>query len=102
MGYAIEERDCFEEYESRAKEKSYIDDYRDAYRRVRQFSSTIVSLDGGRNTDEVFQGSRKFKVETYRPITDSLVNNLEKRSKEYEEIFEKFGFLERLHVLYQC
>jgi hypothetical protein len=49
------------------------------------------SLDGGRNTD-VLQGSRKFKVETYISITDSLVNNLEKRSKEYEEIFEKFGF----------
>jgi hypothetical protein len=27
---------------------------------------------------------------------------LEKCSKEYEEIFEKFGFLESLHVLDQC
>jgi hypothetical protein len=49
-------------------------------------------LDGGRNTDEVLQGSRKFKVKTYIPKTDSIVNILEKRSKENEEIFEKFGF----------
>jgi hypothetical protein len=32
---------------------------------VRQGSSAIVFFNGGRNTDEVFQGSRKFKVETY-------------------------------------
>jgi hypothetical protein len=57
------------------------------------------SLDGGRNIDLVLQGSRKFKVETYMPYIDSLVNNLEKRNKEYEEIFEKFGFLENLYVL---
>jgi hypothetical protein len=57
-------------------------------------------LDGGRNTDEVLPGSRKFKVETY--IIDSLVNNLEKRSNEYDEIFKNFGFLESLHVLDPC
>jgi hypothetical protein len=65
MAYVSEKRDCFEEYESRAKEKSHINDYQDAYKRVRQCSSTIVFFDGGRNTDEVLQGSRKFKVETY-------------------------------------
>jgi hypothetical protein len=59
-------------------------------------------LDGGRNTDEVLQGTRKFKVKTYISKTDSLVYNSEKRSKENEEIFEKFGFLENLHVLDQC
>jgi hypothetical protein len=59
-------------------------------------------LDGGRNTNEVLEGSRKFKVGTYIPITDYLVNDLEKHSKEYEEIFEKFSFLESLHVLDQC
>jgi hypothetical protein len=59
-------------------------------------------LDGGRNTDEVLQGSRKFKVETHKPIIDPLVNNLGKRSKEHEEIFEKFSFLESLHVLDRC
>jgi hypothetical protein len=58
-------------------------------------------LDGGRNTDEVLQSSRNFKVEMciYMPMIDSLANNLEKRGKEYEEIFEKFGLLESLHVL---
>jgi hypothetical protein len=101
MAYVSEKSNCFEEYKSRAKEKSHIDDYQDAYKYLRQCSSTIVSLDGGRNTD-VLQGSRKFKVETYIPITDSLVNNLEKRSTEYEEIFEKFGFFKSLHVLDQC
>jgi hypothetical protein len=55
-------------------------------------------LDSGRNADEVLQGSRKFKVETYIPLIDSLVNNLEKRSKEYEEIFEKFGFLDQCEI----
>jgi hypothetical protein len=33
------------------------------------------------------------------PIIDYLVNNLEKRSKQYEEVFEKFGFLESFHFL---
>jgi hypothetical protein len=42
MVYASEKRDCFEEYESRAKEKSHIDDYQDGYKCVRQCSSTIV------------------------------------------------------------
>jgi hypothetical protein len=102
MAYVSEKRDCFKEYETRAKEKSRIDDNRDAYKRVRQCSSTIVFLDGGRNADEVLQGSSKFKVETYIPITDSLVNNLEKRSKEYKEIFEKSVFLYSLHFLDQC
>jgi hypothetical protein len=52
----------------------------------------VFFLDGGINTDEVLQGSRKFKVETYVPIIDSLLYNLEKRSKEYEEIFDEFVF----------
>jgi hypothetical protein len=39
--YVSEKRDCFEEYESRAKENSHIDDYQDAYKRVRQCSSTV-------------------------------------------------------------
>jgi hypothetical protein len=59
-------------------------------------------LDGGRNTDEVLQDSRNFKVATYIPIIDSLVNNLDKLSEEYKEIFETFGFLESLHVLGKC
>jgi hypothetical protein len=42
MAYVSEKRDCFEEYESQAKEKSHIDDYQDTYKRVRQCSSTIV------------------------------------------------------------
>jgi hypothetical protein len=53
MAYVSEKRYYFEEYESRAKEKSHIDDYQDAYKRVRQRSGTTVFLDGGRNTDEV-------------------------------------------------
>jgi hypothetical protein len=32
MMYVSEKRDCFEEYESREKEKSHIDDYQDAYK----------------------------------------------------------------------
>jgi hypothetical protein len=64
MAYVSQKRDCFEEYESRATEKSLIDDYQDVYKRVRQCSSTIVFMDGGRNIDEVLQGSRKFKRET--------------------------------------
>jgi hypothetical protein len=101
IAYVSEKRDCSEEYESRAKENSHIDDYQNAYKRVRQCSSTIAFLDGGRNTDEVLLGRRKFKAATYIPIIDSLVNNLEKRSKEYEDIFEKLVFLESLHVLDQ-
>jgi hypothetical protein len=42
MAYVSEKRDCFEEYEPRAKEKSHIYDYEDAYKRGSQCSSTIV------------------------------------------------------------
>jgi hypothetical protein len=42
MAYVSEKRDCFEEYESRVKEKFHIDDNQDAYKRVRQCSSTTV------------------------------------------------------------
>jgi hypothetical protein len=38
-------------------------------------------------------GNLKQKPSTY--IIDSLVNNLEKCSKEYEDGFEKFGFSEK-------
>ena len=40
-----------------------------------------------------FQGSLKFKVETYLPVIDSLASNLEKRSMAYEKINDNFGFL---------
>jgi hypothetical protein len=40
MAYVSEKKDCF-------------DDYQDAYKRVRQCSSTTVLLDGGRHTDEL-------------------------------------------------
>jgi hypothetical protein len=40
MAYVSERRDCFEEYESRTKEKFHIDDYQNAYKRVRQRSGT--------------------------------------------------------------
>jgi hypothetical protein len=39
MAYGNKKGDCFEEYESRAKEKSHIDDYQDAYKHVRLCSS---------------------------------------------------------------
>jgi hypothetical protein len=49
-------------------------------------------LNSGTNTNEVLQGSRNFKVGTYMPTIYSLVNDLEKSSKEYEEIFEISAF----------
>jgi hypothetical protein len=103
MAYLSEKTDCFDEYESeRGKNLILMTTEMRIGKRVRQCSSTVVLLGGGRNTDELFQGSREFKVETYIPMMDSPVNNSEKRSKEYEEIFDKFGFLESLHVLDQC
>jgi hypothetical protein len=48
MAYVSEKRDCFEECESRVKDKSHIDDYQDAYKHVRQFSNTIVFFFFGR------------------------------------------------------
>jgi hypothetical protein len=49
-------------------------------------------LDGGKNTDELLLGSRKFNVETYIPIADAIVSNLEKVVRTNGEIFEKIGF----------
>jgi hypothetical protein len=43
MAYVSEKKEIvFEEYESQAKEKSHIDDYQEAYKRVGLCSSTIV------------------------------------------------------------
>jgi hypothetical protein len=44
MAYVSEKRDYFEEYESQAKEKSHIDDYQDAYKRVRQWEQHYSSF----------------------------------------------------------
>jgi hypothetical protein len=44
-------------------------------------------------------GNLSRNIQTYNRFS---CKNLEKRSKEYEEIFEKFSFLESIHALDHC
>ena len=53
----------------------------------------------GETEEMEFQGSLKFKVETYPPVIDSLTSNLEKRLTVYEKINDNFGFLVKIQTM---
>lgn len=93
-----EKRDGFDDYESKSKAKSVVKEYHDTQRRQTKRSSILAFADGGCSNEELL-GREKFRVETFLPIIDTLVSSLELRSKAYIDIFERFGFLESLHVL---
>ncbi|XP_065662680.1 uncharacterized protein LOC136085314 [Hydra vulgaris] len=58
----------------------------------------MAFFDGGAEELE-FQGSYKFKIETYLPVIDSLTSNLEKRTSAYEKINDNFGFLVNIQTI---
>ena len=100
--FVTEKRNCFEDYESQAKEKLRVKNYQDSYKRTKQRRSTLTFVYSGGNgdcPDVQLKGSRKFRVDTYLPIIDSLVTSLVTREKQFEGIFNKFSFLETLHTL---
>ena len=67
-------------------------EYTDESKGTKKISRRMAFFDGEAEEME-FQGSLKFKVETYLPCIDSLKSNLEKRSTAYEKINDNFGFL---------
>ena len=78
-------RSQFENYQEKAKILLPNTDYRDSSKRTKIRSRRMAFFDGEAEELE-FQGSYKFKIETYLPVIDSLTSNLEKRTSAYEKI----------------
>ncbi|XP_065642588.1 uncharacterized protein LOC136074212 [Hydra vulgaris] len=91
-------RSQFENYQEKAKILLPNTDYRDSSKRTKKRSRRMAFFDGEAEELE-FQGSYKFKIETYLPVIDSLTSNLEKRSSAYEKINDSFGFLVNIQTI---
>lgn len=96
--YISEKRNKFDWYEKRANEIAPNSVYKDINKRIKKRSTRLTYFDNTDTPDPdvILEGSEKFKIETFLPVIDTLLNNLTKRSKAYENIFEIFGFLEIL------
>ena len=88
----------FEEYEEKAKMMLPNTEYTDESKRTKKRSRRMAFFDSEAEEME-FQGSLKFKVETYLPVIDSLASNLEKRLTAYDKINENFGFLVNIQTM---
>ena len=91
-------RSQFENYQEKAKILLPNTDYRDSSKRTKKRSRRMAFFDGEAEELE-FQGSYKFKIETYLPVIDSLTSNLEKRTSAYEKINDNFGFLVNIQTI---
>ncbi|XP_065645536.1 zinc finger MYM-type protein 1-like [Hydra vulgaris] len=91
-------RSQFENYQVKAKILLPNTDYRDSSKRTKKRSRRMAFFDGEAEELE-FQGSYKFKIETYLPVIDSLTSNLEKRTLAYEKINDNFGFLVNIQTI---
>lgn len=91
-------RSQFQEYEEKAKMMLPNTEYEDASKRAKKRSRRMAFFDDEAEEME-FEGSLKFRVETYLPVIDSLTSNLEKRSTAYEKINNNFGFLVNIQTM---
>ncbi|XP_065645337.1 zinc finger MYM-type protein 1-like [Hydra vulgaris] len=91
-------RSQFENYQEKAKILLPNTDYRDSSKKTKKRSRRMAFFDGEAEELE-FQGSYKFKIETYLPVIDSLTSNLEKRTSAYEKINDNFGFLVNIQTI---
>lgn len=88
----------FDQYESSAKENFPDADYKDLSQRTKIRSSRIAFYDGSAETIQL-TGKKKFKIETFLPMIDTLITHLKQRSDSYKEINQRFGFLSRLKTI---
>lgn len=88
-------REDFDRFEKQAREKAPDAKFKDVNRRRVQRSTRITHFDG--DADEtVFEGGKKFRIESFLPILDSLSVGLDQRLTAYETINKRFSFIESL------
>ncbi|KAK4872025.1 hypothetical protein RN001_016149 [Aquatica leii] len=90
--------DTFEMYETTSKQNYPDFEYKTNTTRSRQRSSRLTFFDGA-TEDTQFQDREKFRTEVYIPIIDTLIAQLQQRSKAYDQLLNLFGFFSRLSVL---
>ncbi|GFQ80029.1 uncharacterized protein TNCT_524151 [Trichonephila clavata] len=83
------ERELFDDYETKANEKTDTQ-YSDENQRVRKRKR---HHDDGPAKEVVLRGKEKLKVDTYLPVLDMLCTELSRRLEAYREINDLFGFL---------
>ncbi|XP_030757412.1 uncharacterized protein LOC115883224 [Sitophilus oryzae] len=95
LQFVCDFRGQFESLEEKAKAMSSIlnTSYQDGYQR-----RGIKKLADG-STEIPRQGSDKFRIESYLPMIDKIISELEKRNKAYKEVSDIFGFFSRLSIL---
>ncbi|KAL4719164.1 hypothetical protein ACJJTC_014022 [Scirpophaga incertulas] len=89
LDFLISQRDLFDDYETKANEKSdtqYSDENQRERKRKRHH-------DDGSAEEVVLRGQEKLKVDTYLPVLDMLFTELSRRLEAYREINDLFGFL---------
>ncbi|XP_040195195.1 zinc finger MYM-type protein 1-like [Rana temporaria] len=89
-------RNEFERFESEAKELSGLDHFKTACARARNF---FFPFDVSQEGDVQLNATDHFRVNTFFAILDKLNNELQRRSEAYEEVYNKFNFLEKLTTL---
>jgi len=99
-GFLSEIRNEFYNYESVAREKFPDSDYKDLHQRTKK-RSIHLTFPGEQTNENIisFSSSEKFKIETYFPIIDTLITQLEIRGKSYKSINKLFGFFSNLKNL---
>ncbi|GBP95741.1 hypothetical protein EVAR_71194_1 [Eumeta japonica] len=84
----LEKRELFDDYETKANEKTDTQ-YSDENQRVRKGKDiTMTELQKKLCSEE-----KKLKVDTYLPVLDMLCTELSRRLEAYREINNLFGFL---------
>jgi hypothetical protein len=89
-------RERFGEYEILAKEKTENAEYSNTNKRKQQRSKRFFD---GPAEETFFCGSENFKINTYLPIMDSLIDGLSRRNKAYENVYNKFRIFSNLKQL---
>ena len=88
---------AFDYYEKLAIEKSGIEQYRADGSRKKKRKTRFDKQNTA--TETSFSARDDMRVNTFFYILDTLVVNLQKRSKCYDYLYNKFGFLMQLNVL---
>ena len=97
-GYVNDLRDQFGKYETIAKSKVHEGDYFDNVTRPKERSSRLSFFEG-KSKDIIHRGADKFRIETFIPIIDAIITELNKREQAYHDIDNKFSYFAQLQTL---
>lgn len=89
-------RDCFEEYEQKAKLLSTLETYEHDTRRAKKRK---VPFDESREGEINLSGRDNFRINTFHVIMDKLICELEKRRSAYQVFFDRFQVLTKISLM---